>query len=36
MTPRRPTKAHVEAPSVAALRARAIYVEDGGVEEAVN
>ena len=36
MTPRRPTKAHVEAPSVAALRARAIYVEDDAEEEAVN
>ena len=36
MTPRRPTKAQVEAPSAAALRAWGIAVEDGGVEEAVN
>ena len=36
MTPRRATKAQVEAPSVAALRARAIYVEDDGEEEAVS
>ena len=34
MTPRRATRAQVEAPSVAALRAWAIYVEDDGAEEA--
>ena len=36
MTPRRPTKAHVEAPSVAAMRARGIAVEDGGAKGAVS
>ena len=36
MTPRRPTRARVEAPSAAVSRAWSITVEDGGVEEAVN
>ena len=34
MTPRRPTKARVEAPPAAVSRAWAIYVEDDGEEEA--
>ena len=36
MTPRRPTKARVEAPSAAVSRAWGLAATDGGVEEAVS
>ena len=36
MTPRRPTKAQIEAPSVAAVRAWDIDVGHDGEEEAVS
>ena len=36
MTPGRPTRAQVEAPSAAVSQAWGIAATDGGVEEAVN
>ena len=36
MTPCRPTRTRVEAPSAAVSRAWGIVATDGGVEEAVN
>ena len=36
MTPRRATKAQIEAPSAAVSRAWSLAVEDGGEEEAVS